>query len=41
VSCTGLAPILALAKRAGLTDLVDQALTLAGEVGANSPLKVT
>jgi len=32
---------LALAERAGLSDLVGQHLTLAGEGGANAPLKVT
>ena len=41
VSCAGLAPALTLAERAGLSDLVGQHLTLAGEGGANAPLKVT
>ncbi len=41
VSCAGLAPALALAERAGLSELVGQHLTLAGEGGVNAPLKVT
>jgi len=39
VSCAGLAPTLALAKRA-LTDLVSSTLTLRAEGGANAHLKV-
>ncbi len=41
VSCAGLAPVLALAERAGLAELVGQHLTLAGEGGANAAVKVT
>ncbi len=40
VSCAGLAPTLALAQRAGLSDLVGEHLTLRGEGGANAQLKV-
>jgi hypothetical protein len=40
VSCAGLAPALALAERAGLADLVDQHLSLAGEGSANAHLKI-
>jgi hypothetical protein len=40
VSCAGLAPTLALAERAGLTDLVAEHLTLKAEGGANAHLKV-
>ena len=40
VSCAGLAPTMALAQRAGLTKLVDDALTLKGEGSANAHLKV-
>lgn len=41
VSCAGLAPVLALAERAGLHQLVGQRLTLAGPGTANAPLKVS
>jgi hypothetical protein len=41
VSCAGLAPLLMLAERAGLHDLVGQRLTLAGPGAANAPLEVT
>src|SRR5665811_2020421 len=40
VSCAGLATTMALAQRAGLTDLVAHTLTLKGEGGANAHLKV-
>jgi hypothetical protein len=40
VSCAGLAPTLALAQRAGLSDLVAETLTLKAEGGANAHLKV-
>ena len=40
VSCAGLAPTLALAQRAGLSDLVGEHLSLRGEGGANAQLKV-
>src|SRR5450830_1674223 len=40
VSCAGLAPVLALAERAGLADLVGAHLHLPGEGGANPHLKV-
>ncbi len=36
VSCAGLVPVLALAERAGLAELVGQHLTLAGEGGADA-----
>ncbi len=39
-SCAGLAPMLALARRAGLADLVEERLRLSGEGGANAHLKV-
>lgn len=41
VSCAGLAPVLTLAGRAGLHELVAQRLTLAGPGTANAPSKVT
>ena len=41
VSCAGLAPVLALAERAGLRELVEQRLTLSGPGTANASLKVT
>jgi hypothetical protein len=41
VSCAGLAPVLTLAARAGLHELVAQRLTLAGPGTANGALKVT
>jgi len=40
VSCGGLAPTMALARRAGLADLVAETLTLKAEGGANAHLKV-
>ena len=40
VSCAGLAPTMALAQRAGLTDLVSSALTLKAVGGVNAHLKV-
>jgi hypothetical protein len=40
-SRAGLAPLLTLAERAGLYDLLEQRLTLAGRGAANAPLKVT
>src|SRR4051794_41729507 len=38
VSCAGLAPVLALAERAGLTDLLAERLSVASP---NAPVKVT
>jgi Transposase DDE domain group 1 len=40
VSCAGLAPTMALAQRAGLTDLVSSTLTLKTKGGVNAHLKV-
>ena len=40
VSCAGLAPVLTLADRAGLRDLVAKHLTLRGEGAANADVKV-
>jgi hypothetical protein len=40
VSCAGLAPTMALAQRAGLTDLVSSTLTLKAKGGVNAHLKV-
>src|SRR5450759_1944550 len=40
VSCAGLAPTMALAQRAGLTDLVAHTLTLKAVGGVNAHLKV-
>src|SRR5665647_3915640 len=40
VSCAGLAPTMALAQRAGLTDLVAHTLTLKAKGGVNAHLKV-
>ena len=40
VSCAGLAPVLAVAQRAGLTDLVEQHLSLMARTGVNAHLKV-
>src|SRR5680860_898592 len=40
VSCAGLAPVLALAGRCGLSGLVRERLTLSGEGAANADLKV-
>src|ERR1039458_8051926 len=41
VSCAGLAPTMALAQRAGLTDLVARTLTLKAKGGVNAHLKIT
>jgi hypothetical protein len=41
VSCAGLSPVLRLAERAGLHDLLAEHLTLTGSGTANAPLKVT
>jgi len=41
VSCAGLVPVLRLAGRAGLHDLLAEHLTLTGSGTANAPLKVT
>jgi hypothetical protein len=40
VSCSGLAPVIALAERCGLHDLVDDILTLTGEGSAHAEVKV-
>ena len=40
VSCAGLAPTMALAQRAGLTDLVARTLTLKAKGGVNAHLKI-
>ncbi len=40
VSCAGLAPVLALARRCELADLVEAKLTLRAAGGVNAPLKV-
>ena len=40
VSCAGLAPLLALATRAGLAELTTRHVRLSGEQGANPGLKV-
>src|ERR1019366_3876010 len=40
VSCAGLAPTMALAQRAGLTDLVAHTLTLKAKGGVNAHLKL-
>jgi len=40
VSCAGLAPVVALAGRAGLDHLVAQSLRVPGKAGANAQLKV-
>ena len=40
VSCAGLAPTMALAQRAGLTDLVSSTLTLKAVGGVNAHLKI-
>lgn len=40
VSCAGLAPVLALAERCGLAELVSEHLTLTAKPGVNAPLKV-
>jgi len=40
VSCAGLAPVLALAQRCGLADLVGEHLTLTARPGVNAHLKV-
>lgn len=41
VSCAGLAPVVALAHRAGLADLVADTLTVPVPAGVNAPVKVT
>jgi len=41
VSCAGLAPVVALAQRCGLTDLVADKLTLPAKGGVNAHLKVS
>ena len=41
VSCAGLAPVLALAQRVGLDDLVAEHLSLTGPGAANAPAKVS
>ncbi len=40
VSCAGLAPVMALARRCGLAGLVAERLTLTGDRGANPAVKV-
>ena len=40
VSCAGLAPVVALAARAGLEDLVARTVTVPGKNGANASVKV-
>jgi hypothetical protein len=40
VSCAGLAPVVALAQRCGLPELVAEKLTLPSQGGANAHLKV-
>ena len=40
VSCAGLAPVLALAQRCGLAELVGGKLTLTAKGGVNAPVKV-
>ncbi len=40
VSAVGLVPVMALAQRAGLSDLVVEHVTLAKPGGANAPIKV-
>ena len=40
VSCAGLAPVVALADRAGLRRLVDETVTVSGDGAANAPAKV-
>jgi hypothetical protein len=40
VSCAGLAPVLALAQRCGLSELVAERLTLQAEGGVNAHLKI-
>jgi hypothetical protein len=40
VSCAGLAPVLSLAERCGLHDLVAERLTVSGAGGANAEVKV-
>jgi len=41
VSCAGLAPVLTLAERAGLHELLDQRLTMRGPGAANAGVKLT
>jgi hypothetical protein len=40
VSCAGLAPVVALAARCGLPELLRQRLSIAGKAGANAAAKV-
>jgi len=40
VSCAGLAPVVALAQRCGLTELVADTLTLSAKGGVNAHLKI-
>jgi len=40
VSAVGLVPVMALAQRAGLSDLVVEHVALAKPGGANAPIKV-
>ena len=40
VSCAGVAPVMALAQRCGLAELVSSKLTLAAQGGANAHLKI-
>jgi len=40
VSCAGLAPVLALAQRCGLAELVGSKLTVTARGGVNAPVKV-
>jgi len=40
VSAVGLVPVMALAQRAGLSDLVGEHVALAKPGGANAPIKV-
>ena len=40
MSAVGLVPVMALAQRAGLSDLVVEHVTLAKPGGANAPIKV-
>jgi len=41
VSAVGLVPVMALAQRAGLSDLVDEHVSLAKSGGCNAPVKVS
>ena len=40
ISCAGLVPVLALAERAGLHDLVDEHVQVPGSVGSNPAAKI-